>query len=245
MFVGRTVSGLPILQPEFAALPPHFATSNDDVRRAKLLCFSGLPASLELVAEFALASLLYHIDFLRQHLESNHPLFQSPLFADSVLVTSLRSIIRCNAEDCEIQPTGVPPHVMILSDIPGVSNLLEQRAYQSGVPTCNNLADSVMKRLEDGGILQLLRSRNDNLPSGTVEQAWVYWCCGDKVKNLPPFRQLRPADLTNRNQRKRLFVDLPQETTNSRKRRRGQLVWVSAATILRKKAKANQVASIR
>ncbi|KAG3236868.1 hypothetical protein PI124_g18122 [Phytophthora idaei] len=83
-----------------------------------------------------------------------------------------------------------------------------------------------MKRLEDAGVLQLLRP-SDNvaacdddldaatealeppleetsypvyhlgggmhlfpedvaLPSGSAEQAWVYWCCGNTAKTTPP-----------------------------------------------------------
>ncbi|KAG2760652.1 hypothetical protein PC129_g16318 [Phytophthora cactorum] len=348
MFVGRTVSGLPILQPEFAMLPPHFAADDEVVQRAKRLCFPGLPESVEFVAEFALASLIYHLGFLREHLPEAHPLFHSPLFANADLISGLSSIVKTSGTGCEIQPTGVPPHVTILAEIrearnelreeiiarkadmqkisesqdalrgrlvSGVSEILEERVCQSGVPTCISMADSIMKRLEDAEVLQLLRP-SDNvaacddalntatealeppleetsypvyhwgggmhlfpedmaLPSGSAEQAWVYWCCGNTAKTLPPYHQLCPSDLSNRNQRKRLcelkflmkkielrahalglsttkvsfneaidvfqqckdVIDLPPETTNSRKRRRGQLVWVSAATILRKQAK--------
>ncbi|OWZ07030.1 hypothetical protein PHMEG_00020630 [Phytophthora megakarya] len=61
MSVGRTVSGLPILQPDFAILPPRFTTSDEEVQRAKEICFPGLPQIVGFVAEFALASLIYHI----------------------------------------------------------------------------------------------------------------------------------------------------------------------------------------
>ncbi|POM80249.1 Hypothetical protein PHPALM_1941 [Phytophthora palmivora] len=63
MFVGRTVSGLPILQTEVAVLPPHFVTRDETVKQAKQICFPSLPEQIEFVAEFALASLIYHIYF--------------------------------------------------------------------------------------------------------------------------------------------------------------------------------------
>ncbi|ETI47702.1 hypothetical protein F443_08135 [Phytophthora nicotianae P1569] len=257
MFVGRTVTGLPILQPEFAVLPPHFAAGAEIIQSAKRLCFPGLPESVEYVDEVALASLVYHIDFLRENLPDTHPLF--------------------HGSGCATQPTGVPPHVTIMTEIrearnelreeiiarkadmqkitelqdalcgrlvTDVSKLLEERVCQSGVPTCNSLADLVMKRLENVGVLQLLLPRDDVaaghagldtaveaaepsakktshhvyqwggamhlfpedmvLPSGTAEQALVNWCWGNTAKTLPPYRQLRPSDLSNRNQRKRL-----------------------------------------
>ncbi|KAG2785828.1 hypothetical protein PC129_g18076 [Phytophthora cactorum] len=329
-------------------LPPHFAADKEVVQRVKRLCFPGLPESVEFVAEFALASLIYHLGFLLEHLPEAHPLFQSPLFANADLISGLSSIVKNSGTGCDIQPTGVTPHVTILAEIRearnelreeiiarkadmqkitesqdalcgrlvfGVSEILGERVCQSGVPTCNSMADSIKTRLEDAGVLQLLRP-SDNvaacddaldtateafeppleetsypvyhwgggmhlfpedmaLSSGSAEQAWVYWCCGNTAEILPPYRQLCLSHLSNRNQRKRLcelkflmkkielraqalgllttkvsfdeaidvfqqckdVIDLPPETTNSRKRRRGQLVWVSAATILRKQAK--------
>ncbi|ETP17505.1 hypothetical protein F441_08109 [Phytophthora nicotianae CJ01A1] len=277
MFVGRTVTGLPILQPEFAVLPPHFAAGAEIIQSAKRLCFPGLPESVEYVDEVALASLVYHIDFLRENLPDTHPLFQSALFANVELIESLRLNVDTSGSGCAIQPTGVLPHVTILTEIlearnelreeiiarkadmqkitelqdalcgrlvTDVSKLLEERVCQSGVPTCNSLADLVMKRLENVGVLQLLLPRDDVaaghagldtaveaaepsakktshhvyqwggamhlfpedmvLPSGTAEQALVNWCWGNTAKTLPPYRQLCPFDLSNRNQRKRL-----------------------------------------
>ncbi|KAG3137770.1 hypothetical protein PI126_g17221 [Phytophthora idaei] len=240
-------------------LPPHFAADDEVVQRAKRLCFPGLPESVEFVAEFALASLIYHLGFLREHLPEAHPLFRSPLFANADLISGLSSIVKTSGTGYEIQPTGVPPRVTILAEIrearnelreeiiarkadmqkitesqdalcgrlvSGVSEILEECVCQSGVPTCNSMADSIMKRLEDAGVLQLLRP-SDNvaacdddldaatealeppleetsypvyhlgggmhlfpedvaLPSGSAEQAWVYWCCGNTAKTTPP-----------------------------------------------------------
>ncbi|KAK1928348.1 hypothetical protein P3T76_016178 [Phytophthora citrophthora] len=120
MFVGRTVSGLPILQPDFAALPPRFTTSDAEVQRAKDICFPGLPQSIGFVAEFALASLICHFDFLRDNLPDAHPLFQSPLFTDAELISRLRLCVQPESTDDEMQPTGVPPHVKILSELQSV-----------------------------------------------------------------------------------------------------------------------------
>ncbi|OWY92511.1 hypothetical protein PHMEG_00038456 [Phytophthora megakarya] len=204
--------------------------------------------------------------------------------------------------------------------ISGVTNILEERAIQTGFPTCDTTASSILKRLKDEGVLQLLRTNSSTvnadshliggsgdeaidvnvqddedktpcypihswggnihifpigvtLPTGTPEQAWVFWCCGDSSKKLPPFRLMRPVDLNTVNQRIRLSdvkflmkqveatakeldisvvkltfpgavavfqqckaaIELPPETLNNRKRRRGQLVWPSVATILRQK----------
>ncbi|POM74887.1 Hypothetical protein PHPALM_8081, partial [Phytophthora palmivora] len=75
-----------------------------------------LPEQVEFVAEFALASLIYHIDFLREQLPTDHPLFQSPFFANAELILELQSRVRTTPSESNMQPTGVPPHVTILSE---------------------------------------------------------------------------------------------------------------------------------
>ena len=60
MFVGRTVSGLPTTQAAFAILPPHFKERNGLVDGMIRDCFPNLPSSAKKVAEFVLASVVYH-----------------------------------------------------------------------------------------------------------------------------------------------------------------------------------------
>jgi hypothetical protein len=45
----------------------------------------------------------------------------------------------------------------------GVTSILDERAFQSGVPTCNNMVDSIIKRLDDGGVLALLRANKNEV----------------------------------------------------------------------------------
>ena len=59
--VGRTVTGLPPLAPEFATLPAHFKDVDDsEVLAAIAECFPFLDESLSKVAHFLLAPLVYH-----------------------------------------------------------------------------------------------------------------------------------------------------------------------------------------
>ncbi|OWZ14305.1 hypothetical protein PHMEG_00012229 [Phytophthora megakarya] len=73
-------------------------------------------------AEFALASLVYHLEFLRAKLTQNHPLFQSALLADSALLNQLETHIQRDTAPMNMQPTDVPPHVSLLSEIRAVRN---------------------------------------------------------------------------------------------------------------------------
>ncbi|KAG9415491.1 hypothetical protein AC1031_008936 [Aphanomyces cochlioides] len=41
-------------------------------------------------------------------------------------------------------------------------------------------------------------------PSGTVSNAWEYWCCGDSRLHYPPLRLLQPTDMPTLQHRKRL-----------------------------------------
>lgn len=95
MFVGRTVSGLPTTQATFAILPPHFKERNglvDDMIRD---CFPNLPSSANKVAEFVLASVVYHHPFLERTLPPNHRLFHCPLFRDRSVLNSLKDLVEC------------------------------------------------------------------------------------------------------------------------------------------------------
>ncbi len=41
-------------------------------------------------------------------------------------------------------------------------------------------------------------------PSGDVQTAWQYWCCGDPSRYYAPYRLLKPTDMSTPNLRKRL-----------------------------------------
>jgi len=133
MVVGRFVSGLPFDSPGFATLPPFFdfqSCHDDDqmdlrhrVEVAMTSSFPGVPPSLRMVCQFELASILYHIPFLKQTLPSNHLLFATPLFnpSNEIEIDWLRQHIACRnfKESDLISPTGIPPHVGIMVALSG------------------------------------------------------------------------------------------------------------------------------
>ncbi|EGZ26485.1 hypothetical protein PHYSODRAFT_484717 [Phytophthora sojae] len=75
MVVGRYVAGLPFDSPKFAALPPFFDVQSDqeadrlELRQridvAMKAVFPGVPASLRMICQFGLASMLFHKSFLQ------------------------------------------------------------------------------------------------------------------------------------------------------------------------------------
>lgn len=115
--VGRTVCGLPTDKIEFAILPPYFVRSNERVSalvdKAIRLCFGSFPDNLSRVAEFCLASVVYHQGFLRETLPAQHPLFFSSLFLVENLLEELQPHVICKIGDSPNDPirsTGITNH---------------------------------------------------------------------------------------------------------------------------------------
>mmetsp|Transcript_2607 Transcript_2607/g.6229 ORF Transcript_2607/g.6229 Transcript_2607/m.6229 type:complete len:171 (-) Transcript_2607:97-609(-) len=114
MHVGRTVSGLPILHPDFASLPPCFkfpdTESREEVTRILNLMFPSMRPGMNKVAEQCLASLVFHAEFLRKELPRNHAIFDTFVFSQTGVVDKLLQFVT-TASDGSILITGVPPHV--------------------------------------------------------------------------------------------------------------------------------------
>lgn len=130
-FVGRTVTGLPLSDAGFASLPPFFRATTDDNKQflidALQCCFPTLPESLTHVAEFCLASLVYHSTWLTSHLPPTHHLFTTALFRDLHMSQRLSTFVVCRATAMAgdpIRATGVPPHVSILQRLDQLAELL-------------------------------------------------------------------------------------------------------------------------
>jgi len=191
MYVGRTVSGLPIDQPEFAILPPNFEGADTAVIKNSLcLVFPALPKYLNRVGEFAMASLVYHYKFLQDTLPITHPLFESALFRNKSLYIELKDLVKCELshEGSSLKGTGIPPHVSILSRlakleetlnktiqlqnenikriIDGVMAKLEEKAVGLGTVTEAGVERTVMKCLEVAGVMRVLSSI-ENPPAAT------------------------------------------------------------------------------
>ncbi|KAG6969571.1 hypothetical protein JG687_00003150 [Phytophthora cactorum] len=110
MHVRRSVVGLSTESYHFSTLPPHFSESDEIVQRGVRLMFPGLPQRLEFIAEYCLASLTVHHSYLTRALSLNQPVFLTPLFQDSAMLSSLAERFRSGngSSDTRICSTGVP-----------------------------------------------------------------------------------------------------------------------------------------
>jgi len=193
MYVGRTVSGLPIDKPEFAVLPPNFEGADAQaIKEALRLVFPTLPKSLNRIGEFAMASLVYHREFLLENLPKSHPLLESVLFRNDIVYNKLKCLVQCKLshEGGDLKGTGIPPHVSILSQmklmseelkrnievqnqnvsriVDAIMAKLEEKAIGLGTVTHADLEDTLMKCLEKSGVMKLVR--NIENPSHSIER---------------------------------------------------------------------------
>ena len=122
--VGRTVCGLPPSSVEFATLPPMFREESNIICSAISTLFPGIPINLSRIAEYALASVVYHSDFLYQYLPKKHLIFQTNLFRNNELLNSLKQLVVCRNQlpNDKITATGIPPHIALLGQMHHISN---------------------------------------------------------------------------------------------------------------------------
>ncbi len=119
-FVGRCVAGLPIHSADFAILPPMFnetdAAARELVAQALSTCFPHVPDAFVPVCKNLLASVVYHVDWLR-NATPRHPVLSTPLFG--LDIDALRQLVICKvaSPNDDVQATGVPAHVSMKVEI--------------------------------------------------------------------------------------------------------------------------------
>lgn len=152
-YVGRTVCGLPLDHPNFSLLPPHFLANSADINEVINVCFPGLPENLRYIGEFSLASVIYHVNFLRQNLPATHCIFSNALFTQNY-IQKLYPLVKCcrsNEPGVKIRATGIPPHIGIICNLDRVSeNLLHVTSVVQ--ETGQKTVDGVIQVLEDHAI---------------------------------------------------------------------------------------------
>lgn len=157
-YVGRTVTGLPTCDPQFALLPPHFIDSDSPIDRLYISSVIGevfgvLPSSMNAIAEFCLASVIYHRDFLFATLPRNHRLFSTSLFTNRQRLDLLSTCVACHLPKPKdsLKSTGIPPHVSLMCSLHSFSSNLQE--LQVSIAESGKLtADTVIQYLEENAI---------------------------------------------------------------------------------------------
>jgi hypothetical protein len=115
---GRTVALLPLLDNNFAILPPHF----DKTTSTLLTCefwnsvvpgYECLPQTFKSCLPYLLATLIFHEEYLRENLHSAHPLWMSRVFIHNPILMDLKSkAVTSILRDGDVVASGVPPHIL-------------------------------------------------------------------------------------------------------------------------------------
>ena len=155
-YTGRTLSGLPTLSGDFGILPPFFSSSTPPelIKKVLGIGFLNLPDRLTRIAEFCLASLVFHRQWLIDNLPVNHRIFTTTLFRDPAMLIQLRDYVLCRPEKVgdPIRASGIPPHTVMIQKLDQVLKRLETVEERLGdvvdiLPP--RLRDIVVKELED------------------------------------------------------------------------------------------------
>ena len=115
-----TVVGLPLTEVEFSVLPPHFINSevcSQQLMQTVVSGFAGYPDGFRSCIPYFLASVVYHFEFLKRHLDPRHPLFKSR-FITHGMVDQLKGQVVTGLSVCQhtnMAATGIPPHLAITS----------------------------------------------------------------------------------------------------------------------------------
>ncbi|ETI38355.1 hypothetical protein F443_15859 [Phytophthora nicotianae P1569] len=206
MHVGRTVAGLPTESSQFSILAPHFEDHEECVKTGVKLMFPGIPERLEFVAEYCLASFVYHYTYLKATLSREHQLFETPLFQDTDLQHQLLSKNWRWKRTISNSPNrNTPARITIVSCLQetGVHGLVQRLAnpvQQTQDTTKDN--ERMLTHFWGGRFRRV--PAGFHVPDCSIRQAWILWRCGNEAKRWPPFRLLDGRDVPDRNQQRRL-----------------------------------------
>eukprot|EP00960_Hanusia_phi_P019365 571640-Hanusia_phi.AAC.10 len=137
-YVGRTVSGLPLDREEFASLPPFFHCKDQESRKAvddimKIL-FPNVDNILRNVAEQAVASVVYHEEFLQRKMGNQHPFYNCQLFLHAGFLDTLRKYV--TVEPAGRKATGIPVHMLVMNKLSGLQDLVQTTEEKLGQILC-------------------------------------------------------------------------------------------------------------
>ncbi|KAG6971862.1 hypothetical protein JG687_00001808 [Phytophthora cactorum] len=222
-YLDRVVAGLPLNQAEFAAQPPHFDDNNAQcVGSCVKEMFPDLKdtSTLQDILKLCIASL-------------SHPLLSSNLFRHPKVITQLRSQLVGEAASWMKPtgiPPHVELYKQLkclqssIDNLPpvllgGMSNLIEEKGVAAGNITKDMLESTIeilLKRYNvattetgDGDTAYYynvkfhLLPESFEFPHAGPFASWMLWWFGDKARNYPPLRKIRPHDLPKSNKGKR------------------------------------------
>jgi hypothetical protein len=156
-YVGRVVAGLPIQEPQFGQLPPHFAdAAHPAVLSALQDGFCNILSSqphMSAVLTHALAQVVHHASVLRRILPAAHPLFSTRIFTAPGRLQELTSLLLVGRSTSTVMScTGLPPHIIYLQKVEEIRQLLVASPAQSET-LASTISAHLERRLQEMGVV--------------------------------------------------------------------------------------------
>jgi hypothetical protein len=131
-FLGRVACGLPFGERDFQSLPPRFDSEFKIAAEDWKEIFpnynqANLPAGFHQCLPYLLASIVYHVNWIENNLDKQHPIFKSPLWTSNFISKSkpyvLAGIKRCSKTN--MIATGIPPMIDLTCDVKIIKDSFE------------------------------------------------------------------------------------------------------------------------
>jgi hypothetical protein len=149
-YVGRTVTGLPIMSQDFAVMPPKFCADNADVDTALVSFWPRAPVGFRALLRLVLASVVRHATYVKSIMSTKNPLGRHAVFTEHWL-PKLNAAL--DAADTG-QPTGVPPHVVIFGKIADLTKAVTEDRVQDKEATLVAIREMFERYTSPMGISQ-------------------------------------------------------------------------------------------
>ena len=190
-FVGRTVTGLSCLSTEFACSPCYFdfteVEDEESMRemldvhiQSNLIGGKTLTPRIRYMSNFLLACLCYHYEYLRENLHPRNQLLNSPIFSHCPKSLRECAVVKFPWNKTRDTPflTGVPPHILIMSDMKrfetrldevladlmsGFKEELDKRDVGGGMHHAVQIQDEIQKLREELKNVRVAGGRGDAL----------------------------------------------------------------------------------
>lgn len=145
---GRAATGLPLTDPSFATLPPHFhdvvltLAEWEEILPGYTTFY---PESFRQVIPYLLASLTYHKNYLENCLPKNHPLFYQRVWTSGIMNRLSSQVYAGVGRNpiTKLVATGIPPHILLANRVVELESRLEM--YKE---TIMSKIDSVPKEVK-------------------------------------------------------------------------------------------------
>ena len=156
-YLGRILAGLDPNSASFGVLPPHFKVpaTHESIQEAMLICFGDLGANYSVTAQLErmLASMIYHIDWIRKCAANNpeHPFNQLPLLQCPELINELSPLVSTKPSEQLSAATGIPPHVNQASILEKIVQTTDQ-VLQKLLNMTTELKTAVQEAIESNDV---------------------------------------------------------------------------------------------